>query len=858
MHEYYGDENVLNTLTLKTEGTKSTVLVCAKGIGINNDDAQVLADLIPFERGANWSLKDCFEGNEEKGRLPQKEFINAVNNYKGLKELLLKIEGLITGRSIHASASYIFDAGYLVQNSKMRAPNGTWITSFNMEDSDYMGGLKIDTLTIQTLDMLHKAIDLLIEDNIIEDKGSIKANYDAYLHPDVLEYNDYKMWNMFDDLKILNVFQFDTEMGKQVTLTTQPRSFFEMTTANTLMRLMAQEDSTESPMETYRKHKDNINIWYKEMRDFGLNEDEIETMKKHLGVLYGVADSQESVMQLSMDPKISGFDIVLSNKLRKTIAKKKANMIEEVKEKFYSMGEKLGTRKVLLDYVWQIQFKRQFGYSFSLNHVAPYTCIGIQCMNIVLRYGALYWNCACLAVDSGSVNDDSEEGTNYGKISSSMGKMKKEGINVSLPDINRSHYGFHPDVSSNEIVYGLKPIQGIGTKVAKAIIANQPYSSVDDFYNKMQVYKSQETEDGSKNTFGDKAMITLIKAGCFDELEKNPDGSLKPRQQIMEEFIRKISEPIKSLKISNIEDLNSLGLLTEHQKKHELRFYRFRNYLFQKKFFVKQTGKSPTTVYYKLDRKFAEPFFMEHFEINMVEDKDYEYNSDGFIIVKKGSIDRDFKKLMEDFKNTTLNKPENLQAVNEAKFKEVWNEKAVGNLSKWEMDSMCFYYHEHELAHVDKEYHSISNFDDLPNQPVIANSYFYKGKEQYRFELNRICGTVLDRDKNKHIVTLLTLDGVVNVKFYKGQFGFYDRQISQINKDGSKTVLEKSWFSRGTKLLITGFRREEQFVAKTYKNSIYKHSVQLIKSIDDKGILTLQSDRIDTENEEDFIKTNLD
>ena len=62
MHEYYGDENVLNTLTLKTEGTKSTVLVCAKGFGINNDEAQFLADLIPFERGANWTLNDCFNG----------------------------------------------------------------------------------------------------------------------------------------------------------------------------------------------------------------------------------------------------------------------------------------------------------------------------------------------------------------------------------------------------------------------------------------------------------------------------------------------------------------------------------------------------------------------------------------------------------------------------------------------------------------------------------------------------------------------------------------------------------------------------------------------------------------------------
>ena len=144
MHDYYGDENVLNTLTLKTEGTKSVIQVCCKGLGINNDDAQYLADLVPFERGKNWSLSDCFNGNEDENRPPQVEFINEVAKYDGLKETLLKIDGLICGRSIHASASYIFDAGYIAQNSKMRAPNGTTITAYNMEDSDYMGGLKVD------------------------------------------------------------------------------------------------------------------------------------------------------------------------------------------------------------------------------------------------------------------------------------------------------------------------------------------------------------------------------------------------------------------------------------------------------------------------------------------------------------------------------------------------------------------------------------------------------------------------------------------------------------------------------------------------------------------------------------------
>ena len=108
LKEYFGIDNVLNICTFKTEGTKSSILTSCRGLGINNDDAQFLASLIPTERGKLWTLKDCFEGNEEKERKPIKEFINEVerlsNEYNvNLKEMLFMLEGLICGRSIHAS-----------------------------------------------------------------------------------------------------------------------------------------------------------------------------------------------------------------------------------------------------------------------------------------------------------------------------------------------------------------------------------------------------------------------------------------------------------------------------------------------------------------------------------------------------------------------------------------------------------------------------------------------------------------------------------------------------------------------------------------------------------------------------------
>lgn len=83
------------------------------------------------------------------------------------------------------------------------------------------------------------------------------------------------------------------------------------------MRLMS---DGEQPIDIYVKHKMAPEIWYNEMRESGLTDEEIRVVEKYLKEKDGVADSQEVVMQLSMDPKISGFDMSQANKLRKTIA----------------------------------------------------------------------------------------------------------------------------------------------------------------------------------------------------------------------------------------------------------------------------------------------------------------------------------------------------------------------------------------------------------------------------------------------------------------------------------------------------------------------------------------------------------
>ena len=165
------------------------------------------------------------------------------------------------------------------------------------------------------------------------------------------------------------------------------------------------------------------------------------------------------------------------------------------------------------------------------------------------------------------------------------------------------------------------------------------------------------------------------------------------------------------------------------------------------------------------------------------------------------------------------------------------------------MDALCFYYSGHELNHINNEKYNIVNFFELPKEPKIASTYMRKGFEKPKFEIVRIAGTVLDKNKHKHTIALLTVNGVVNVKYYDGAFYHYDRQISCKNENGKKTVLEKSWFSRGSKLLLCGFRREQYFRPYRYRDTIYNHTTTLIEGITPEGDLILRTERMQQNNE---------
>ena len=243
------------------------------------------------------------------------------------------------------------------------------------------------------------------------------------------------------------------------------------------------------------------------------------------------------------------------------------------------------------------------------------------------------------------------------------------------------------------------------------------------------------------------------------------------------------------------------------------------------------------TTYYGLDSA-AFNFYSNSFDIDLCTptndtDSGFQIRQDVWdtIYQKQMDIIRPYVKKNHDYL---------LKSVNDRLTADVWNKYCLGDYSKWEMDSVSFYYHNHELSGIDNEAYLIDNFFDLSEIPEIERVIPIKGKQVPIFRLHRIAGTVLDRDKAKKTVQLLTPDGVVSVKVY-GAFEAYDRQISEKGPDGKKHIIEKSMFTRGNKIIVTGIRQEESFVAKVYSRTPWHRIEQIVDVKGDQ--LIIKADR---------------
>ena len=826
--EYFGERRVCQVVTWGRLSARTAIERACRGLGISNDVAGYLRSLVPVKRGSVYSLNDCLNGNEAKGREKVSGFANELNKYPGLLETALAFEGLIISSGVHAGALNVLKSDFTDTGALMVSSNGAIINQYDLHHGEYGGQLKFDLLSIDALECIRSCLDTLVQNGKMEWKGNLRDTYNYYLSYDVLEKDSKEMWDLLPTMT--NAFQYDTRAGKEALRKIGAQNLTELTLANGLMRLAVPDG--EQPMDKYVRYRKDINEWYQDMTEYGIDDSEQEIFKRLLSKYNGVLISQEQMMIILMDKEVCNFTLKEADKARKAVAKKNPQALAETEERLYTKGAECGRSKAFLDYLWNVQIEMSKSYAFALCHSHEYSTECLQELNMYYFYPKVYWNTAVITTQS-QVADERENSAmsiNYGKIAQSIYKARSNGINVQAPSINKSGLSFAPNEENDSILFGLGAISGVNPQIAQQITANRPYTSFKDFYTKNTYQGTLVT----KSKF-----IQLIKAGCFDEF--NPD-----RVAIMREYFELSANSINSLTTANMGQIKAVGI---YIPKAIIAPYNFKKYVTSKQFLYGKHPNFKSKNIYWLDNR-ALKYFNENCRDCLVEGTDYWQEDDRTVVVDK-SLEKLLKPSLDNLKSY-INQPEFLDKFNEAKIDKNMAE-SVGSydVNRWSLETCSFYNNNHEYSHVDANKYNITPFEELPEEPeFVVQSW---GKRKWRqYSLSQILGVVLDKNDNHHMITILDFhNNVVNVKFDSNFYALMKAQLSVTDENGKKTVVDKSWLSRGQGLILTGYRfGENDFKLKNYSSSIFPYKIIKVDSINEDGTLEITTERYGQENQD--------
>jgi len=202
-------------------------------------------------------------------------------------------------------------------------------------------------------------------------------------------------------------------------------------------------------------------------------------------------------MQIAQE--LAGFSLGDADILRRAMGKKKASEMAKQRLIFVDGASKRGVNDDLANYIFD-QMETFAGYGFNKSHSAAYAMLSYQTAWLKAHYPAAFM-AAVLSADMDTTD----------KIAGLITECRKMKLDVLPPDINHSVYAFKM-LDPQSISYGLGAIKGIGQAAIDTIVeereADGPYTSLDDFCNRMDLKKANK-----------RAMETLVRSGALETLD---------------------------------------------------------------------------------------------------------------------------------------------------------------------------------------------------------------------------------------------------------------------------------------------------------------------------------------------------
>ncbi|HZP04787.1 MAG TPA: DNA polymerase III subunit alpha [Terracidiphilus sp.] len=465
----YGREQVAQIITFNTMAAKASIKDCGRAMDMPYGDVDRIAKLVPATVGM--TLERALEESPELSK--------AYENDKQVRELIdtaKKLEGLVRGAGVHASAVVIAPRPLTELVPLNRTKNDEIVTAYDMKSVEKMGLLKMDFLGLATLTVITDAVKL------------IEQTRGEKLDIEMIPIDDPETFQkVFHTALTSGVFQFESSGMRDILRRYKPDTVEELTQLNALYR--------PGPMDMIDDFIERK--WGRKKVEYLLPPLE-GILKDSLGVIV----YQEQVMRIAN--VLASYSLGEADLLRRAMGKKDPAAMAKQRDRFMQGAAKLGHPKAAVEEIFD-QMAKFSGYGFNKSHSAAYAWVAYQTAYLKTHYPVEFM--AALLTSETSKPDS---------VVKYIGECKELGIAVTPPDVQISGAQFTPQ--GEAIRFGLAAVKNVGGNAIESI--KKAREEVGGRFKNFWEF----CEKVDLRVMNTRVIQSLIKSGALDSL--GPRGQL--------------------------------------------------------------------------------------------------------------------------------------------------------------------------------------------------------------------------------------------------------------------------------------------------------------------------------------------
>jgi DNA polymerase-3 subunit alpha len=467
----YGREQVAQIITFNTMAAKASIKDCGRAMDMPYGDVDRIAKLIPATVGIK--IDEALEQVAELRKAYEKDA-----QIKELIDTAKKLEGLVRGSGVHASAVVIAPRPLTELVPLAKTKNDEIVTAYDMKAIEAMGLLKMDFLGLTTLTVIDDCLKL------------IEKNRGEKLDIEAIPPNDEETYKkVFHAALTSGVFQFESSGMRDVLRRYKPDTVEDLTALNALYRPGPIQGGMIDDFIERKLGRRKVEYLLPELEGI---------LKDTLGVIV----YQEQVMQISN--VLASYSLGEADLLRRSMGKKSLEAMAEQRDRFMEGAAAAGHPKETAGDIFD-QMEKFAGYGFNKSHSAAYALLAYQTAYLKTHYPVEF-----MAALLTSETSKPENVVKY------IAECKEMGIRVEPPDVQTSGAQFTPLVSDggDAIRFGLAAVKNVGGNAIESIMkarteAGGRFQSIWEFCELVDL-----------RVMNKRVLESLIKAGALDSLGK--------------------------------------------------------------------------------------------------------------------------------------------------------------------------------------------------------------------------------------------------------------------------------------------------------------------------------------------------